>query len=152
MHLTRRIFIGASAAALLARPVMAGEPYWYQNGKYAADGADVVAYFGLEAGQNGVKGSDEFVTEWNGAKWRFANAENKAAFEADPEKYAPQFGGYCSWAVSQGYTAHGDRNAWTVHGGKLYLNYNKSIRSRWSGDIPGNVAKAQANWPNALGG
>jgi len=150
MHFSRRIFIGAGAAALFVQPAKAGEPVWYQNSGYAADGADVVAYFGLQAGANGVKGSDAHVVEWNGAKWRFSSAENKAAFEANPQKYAPQFGGYCSWAVSQGYTAHGDRNAWTVHDGKLYMNYNKSVRKRWSGDIPGNVAKGEANWPGVL--
>lgn len=152
MFLTRRILIASGAAALLARPVMAEESYWYENRAYAADGADVVAYFELDAGENGVSGSDEFLTEWNGAKWRFATAENQAAFEANPEKYAPAFGGYCAWAVSQGYTAHGDRNAWTIHDGRLYLNYNKSIRRRWSGDIPGNVSKGEANWPKVLGG
>ncbi|MBY5990076.1 YHS domain-containing (seleno)protein [Roseovarius atlanticus] len=152
MHLTRRGMIASGAAVLLARPVMADEPRWYQNRAYAANGADVVAYFGLEPGADGVAGSDEFVTEWNGAKWRFSTAANQAAFEADPQKYAPQFGGYCSWAVSQGYTAHGDKDAWTVHGGKLYLNYNKSVRQRWSGDIPGNVSKGEANWPKVLGG
>jgi YHS domain-containing protein len=109
--MTRRAIMMSGAAVLLAQRAMAEEPYWYRNDEYAADGADVVAYFGLEAGENGVSGSDEYVTEWDGAKWRFASAENKAAFEADPEKYAPQFGGYCSYAVSQGYTAHGDRNA-----------------------------------------
>lgn len=152
MLFTRRVLIASGAAALLARPGMADEPRWYQNRAFAADGADVVAYFGLEPGANGVAGSDKFVTEWNGAKWRFSSAENQAAFEANPQKYAPQFGGYCSWAVSQGYTAHGDKDAWTVHGGKLYLNYNKSIRRKWSGDIPGNVSKGEANWPKVLGG
>lgn len=152
MLLTRRVLLVSGAAALVAQRAFAKEPYWYKNDDYAADGADVVAYFGLEAGENGLRGSDDFVTEWDGAKWRFASAENKAAFEANPDKYAPQFGGYCSYAVSQGYTAHGDRNAWTVHNGKLYLNYNKSVRRRWSGDIPGNVAKGDANWPKVLGG
>ena len=152
MLLTRRVLLMSGAVALVAQRAMAEEPYWYLNDAYAADGADVVAYFGLEAGENGVRGSDEHVTEWDGAKWRFASAENKAAFEANPEKYAPQFGGYCSYAVSQGYTAHGDRNAWTIHEGKLYLNYNKSVRRRWLGDIQGNVAKGNANWPKVLGG
>jgi len=111
-----------------------------------------VAYFGLDAGANGVRGTDEFVTQWDGAKWRFASAENKAAFEDNPEQYAPQFGGYCSYAVSKGYTAHGDRNAWTVHEGRLYLNYNKSVRRLWAWDIAGNIGKGEANWPKVLGG
>ncbi|WP_135500985.1 YHS domain-containing (seleno)protein [Roseovarius aestuariivivens] len=156
MRLTRRTFLttatAGGAAALVWRPAMADEAYWYENGGYAADGADVVAYFGLAAGADGVRGSDSFVTEWNGARWRFSNAENLAAFEADPQRYAPQFGGYCSYAVSRGYTAHGDRNAWTVHDGRLYLNYNKSVRARWQTDIPGNITKGRANWPSVLSG
>ena len=154
MQLTRRIFLttltAGGAGALFLRPAMAKEAYWYDNNGYAADGADVVAYFGLSAGADGVRGSDAHMVDWNGARWRFASAENLAAFTADPERYAPQFGGYCSYAVSKGYTAHGDRNAWTVHGGKLYLNYNNSVRSRWSKDIPGNIAKGVANWPSVL--
>lgn len=150
MTLTRRIFLASGAAALVARPGYASQPYWYQNGDYAADGADVVAYFSLGKGADGVRGSDEFTADWNGAKWRFVSAENKAAFQANPEKYAPQFGGYCAWAVSQGYTAHGDRDAWTVEGGKLYLNYNRRIRNRWLKDPAGNIAKGEANWPGAL--
>lgn len=150
MTLTRRIFLASGAAVLMARPGHASQPYWYKNGDYAADGADVVAYFSLEKDANGVRGSDEFVTEWNNATWRFASAENKAAFEANPEKYAPQFGGYCAWAVSEGYTAHGDRNAWSIENGKLYMNYNKRIRARWLEDVPGHIARGEANWPNAL--
>jgi YHS domain-containing protein len=152
MLLTRRMLLVSGAAALVAQRAVAEEPYWYKNADYAADGADVVAYFGLEAGANAVRGADEFVTEWDGAKWRFASAQNKAAFEASPEKYAPQFGGYCSYAVSNGYTARGDRNAWTLHEGRLYLNYNKSVRRLWSWDIPGNIGKGEANWPKVLGG
>ena len=72
------------------------------------------------------------------------------AFAASPEKYSPQFGGYCAWAVSQGYTASIDPEAGTVHQGKLYLNYNKEIQNDWAQDIPGNIAKAEDNWPKAL--
>lgn len=150
MLLTRRVLIASGAAMLVARPGHASAPYWYINRSYAADGADVVAYFSLDADANGVRGSDEFVTEWNGAMWSFASAENKATFEADPEAYAPQFGGYCAWAVSQGYTAHGDRNAWSIKGGKLYLNFNNRIRNRWLKDPSGFIAKGEANWPNVL--
>ena len=154
MFQTRRAFVttlmAGGAAALAGRPAMADAAFWYQNDGVAADGADVVAFFGLAAGDKGVPGSDAHVAEWNGARWLFTDAANLAAFTASPEKYAPQFGGYCAYAVSQGYTAHGDRNAWTVHDGKLYLNFNKSVRKRWSRDIEGNIAKGQANWPNVL--
>ena len=71
-------------------------------------------------------------------------------FKANPEKYAPQYGGYCAFAVASGYTAKGDPEAWTIAGGKLYLNYNKSVQRGWEQDIPGNVRKGDANWPKVL--
>ena len=91
------------------------------------------------------------MAQWKGAEWRFASAANRDLFSAEPEKYAPQFGGYCAFAVSLGYLAKGDPEAWTVHDGKLYLNYNKSVRKRWAKDIDGNIEKGDANWPAALG-
>jgi YHS domain-containing protein len=111
-------------------------------GGVAIEGTDPVAYF--EEGRP-VAGSSAF--EWMGATWRFATAENRDRFGADPEKYAPQYGGYCAWAVSQGYTAKIDPAAWRIVDGKLYLNYSKDVQTQWSGDIPGNIAKADVNWP-----
>ncbi|MEL7257905.1 MAG: YHS domain-containing (seleno)protein [Pseudomonadota bacterium] len=152
MTFSRRAILMGASAVLIARPAFAKEPRWYDSGSgYAADGADVVAYFSLDKSAKGVKGSSEHSIEWNGMRWRFANAENLAAFKANPEKYAPQFGGYCSWAVSQGYTAHGDRDAWTVENGKLYLNYNNRIRNRWLKDVQGFIAQGEANWPSIIG-
>ena len=68
----------------------------------------------------------------------------------DPAKYAPQFGGYCAWAVSQGYTASADPQAWRIVDGKLYLNYNLDVKKTWEQDVPGNIAKAEGNWPAVL--
>jgi YHS domain-containing protein len=113
-------------------------------GGVAIEGTDPVAYF--EEGKP-VEGSSEFEHEWLGATWRFASAENRDAFAADPEKYAPQYGGYCAWAVSQGYTAKIDPAAWKIVDGKLYLNYSPEVQTEWSGDIPGNITKADGNWP-----
>jgi len=69
---------------------------------------------------------------------------------AGPAAYAPQYGGYCAWAVSQGYTASTDPHAWRIVDGKLYLNYSKGVQKRWQQDIPGNIAKGDANWPKVL--
>jgi len=113
----------------------------------AIKGYDPVAYF--TEGQP-VKGDGDFSLQWNGATWQFSSAENLQAFTDNPEQYAPQYGGYCAWAVSQGYTAKIDPDAWTIHDGKLYLNYSKSVRSQWAEDIPGNVKKGDANWPDLL--
>ncbi|HJR59430.1 MAG TPA: YHS domain-containing (seleno)protein [Vicinamibacterales bacterium] len=115
--------------------------------RLALKGYDPVAY--SDAGRP-IKGIPEFQHQWQGAVWRFATAANKARFVADPEKYAPQFGGYCSWAVSRGYTADIDPEAWRIVDGKLYLNYSKSVQRRWEQDIPGNISKAVANWPAVL--
>ncbi len=111
-----------------------------------AGGYDVVAYFSGQSAQ----GHAEITTSWNGAVWRFASSANKAMFEADPRKYAPQFGGYCAYAVAKGYTAKGDPEAWSVVDGKLYLNYSKAVRAKWQEDVPGNITAGNANWPKVL--
>jgi len=110
----------------------------------AIDGYDPVAYF---TDKKPVKGSNSISHEWNGAKWYFSSAENKEKFIAEPEKFAPQYGGYCAWAVSQGYSAPTDATAWKVVDGKLYLNYNKDVQATWSKDIPGHIKSADKNWP-----
>ncbi len=98
-----------------------------------------------------VKGDSDYELKWKDAKWRFASAENRDLFEADPEKYAPRYGGYCAWAVSEGYTASVDpENAWSIVDGRLYLNYNAEVKQKWEKDIPGHIKKADANWPGVL--
>ena len=115
----------------------------------AIRGYDPVAY---HAEGKPVAGKRAHRVEWKGATWSFASAENKALFEGDPEKYAPRYGGYCAWAVSQGYTASIDPDAWSIVEGKLYLNYSLGVRDQWSHDIPGNIAKGDVNWPKLLAG
>jgi YHS domain-containing protein len=113
----------------------------------AVNGHDPVAYF---TEGKPVEGSSAFESEYKGATWRFASAANKAAFDAEPAKYAPQYGGYCAWAVSQGYTAKGDPATWRIVDGKLYLNYNAEVQRTWEKDIPGNIGKADGNWPKVI--
>ncbi len=115
----------------------------------AIEGHDPVAYF---TQSRPVAGKDAHEYEWKGATWRFASAENRALFAKAPEKYAPQYGGYCAWAVSQGYTASIDPAAWRVVDGKLYLNYSRSVQAQWSQDVPGNIAKGDRNWPGIEAG
>ena len=117
-----------------------------ENG-VAIKGTDTVAYFNEG---RAVKGSDRFTYEWMGATWKFASAENRDLFASNPEKYAPQYGGFCAWAVSQGYTAPIDPNAWKIVNDKLYLNYNKRVQRTWEKDIPGNITKADRNWPRLM--
>ena len=115
--------------------------------KLALDGYDAVAYFKTGKPTQGVP---QHTVTWNGAAWHFATAENKTAFEASPQAFAPQYGGYCAWAVSEGYTAKGDPSVWRVVDGKLYLNYNASVQKGWEKDIPGRIAKGDKNWPTVL--
>lgn len=109
----------------------------------AIKGFDTVAYF---AAGSAAKGDPKYAFVWNGAKWLFENADNLERFRQDPEAYAPQFGGYCSYAVSKGYTADGDPEAWKMVDGKLYLNYSPEVKSLWEKDETANISKGAANW------
>jgi len=150
-NLTRRHLLagfGAATLALATRPALALDPVFTWRRK-AIRGTDPVAYF---TEGKPVEGSRRFTHEWRGATWHFASAENRDAFEANPERYAPQYGGYCAWAVSRGYTASTDPKAWRIVDGRLYLNYSKSVQRRWEEDVPGNIAKADGNWPGLRDG
>ena len=142
------ILLTALAVALTAVAAAAAVDPINTSGRerLAVDGYDVLAYFDGEA----RLGVAEYEHRWMNATWYFASAENRDRFAADPERFAPQYGGYCAYAVSRGSTADVDPEAWTVHDDKLYLNYSKSVRTKWRKDIPGNVAKADRNWPKLL--
>jgi YHS domain-containing protein len=148
-----RVRIAAAFALLVglgaAGPAAAIEPINQTFFGTAVHGYDVVAYF--EAGQP-VEGSKEHTVEWMGATWRFSSDENRARFAASPDKYAPQYGGYCAYAVSYGSTADIDPEAWKIVDGKLYLNVSKSIQVEWEKDIPGHIARANENWPRIRDG
>ncbi len=113
----------------------------------AIRGADPVAYF--EQGEY-VPGTADLTHDWMGVTWQFSSAENLALFQENPEQYAPQYGGFCAWAVSEGYTAPVDPNAWRIVDGQLYLNYDRRIQERWERDIPGHISQANLNWPRLL--
>ncbi len=145
---TSRVLWLAVLLALTTWPLAAVEPTNKTLfGGLAIEGYDAVAYF-----ENGEpqKGSKKHVAEWNGATWRFATAAHRELFEAQPEKYAPQYGGYCAYAVSQGKTAGIDPDSWTILDGKLYLNYNKKIQTKWEADTPGYIRSADLAWPKLL--
>ncbi|MBI3454131.1 MAG: YHS domain-containing protein [Rhodospirillales bacterium] len=114
----------------------------------AIQGFDPVAYF---TDGKPARGSSEFKFAWNGAEWRFASAQHRDLFAANPEKYAPQYGGFCAYGVSQGVKVGFDPAAWRIVDGKLYLNLNPNVQSIWVQDIPGYNKKADENWPK-LGG
>ena len=131
-----------AGAALMAREPV--EPINKDRSSVAIKGYDPVAYF--KQGKP-VKGAPTLTEEWMGAKWQFSSPESRDLFRADPAKYAPQFGGYCAWAVSQGYTADTDPDAWKIVGDKLYLNYNKSVQKKWEQDTPKYIEDGNRNWP-----
>ncbi len=116
-------------------------------GSIAIKGTDPVAYF---ENQGPVKGKKDYEYEWKGAKWRFSSAENRDLFIADPERYAPQYGGYCAYAVSQGYTAGIDPEAWSIVDGKLYLNYSLDVQKDWEAMRDAYIEAANKNWPGVL--
>jgi YHS domain-containing protein len=122
---------------------------FYADNGIAIRGTDPVAYF--QVGQP-VQGSEEFSYEWGNTTWRFSSAENRDLFASDPERYAPEYGGFCAWAVSQGYTAPIDPNAWKIVDDRLYLNATTGVQQRWERDIPGHIAKADQNWPGIQNG
>ncbi|MCP4276938.1 MAG: YHS domain-containing protein [Gammaproteobacteria bacterium] len=113
----------------------------------AINGYDPVAYF---TQGKPVKGKRAYRVEYKGASWSFASNKNRQAFKQNPNRYMPQYGGYCAYAVSQGYTASTDPNAWSIVNNKLYLNYSKGVRSKWNIDRPGYIKKANSNWPKVL--
>ncbi len=151
MTLRRRFAVVLIALAL---PMAAGaahaasKPRVFTTNGLAIQGYDAVAYF---TQKKPVSGKAQFSYRWRGATWRFASAAHRDAFKANPTKYAPQYGGYCAFAVSEGVTAPTDPTAWTVHNGKLYLNFSRGVRSRWLEDRDERISRANKNWPDVLG-
>lgn len=135
--------------ALLSMTAAAGKDPVYTGflSDTALKGYDAVSYF---TAAEPLKGDKSFSVEWRGASWLFASAANRDMFEAAPEKYAPQYGGYCAWAVSQGYTASGDPTVWAIVDGKLYVNYNDDVGRKWRKDPQRFIALANEQWPNVL--
>ena len=151
--MTRTLFALRSVAAIFLLSLSAvaaadkAPVYTGLFSKTALKGYDAVAYF--EAGEP-RKGDDDYSFEWQGVRWLFESADNRDAFAANPERFAPQYGGYCAWAVSQGYTASGDPTVWAIVDDKLYVNYNKEIGERWQGDAKGFIVLADGYWPKVL--
>lgn len=129
----------------------ADSPEIYSHKKRGAvKGVDVVAYYSLPQGAKAVKGSKDYSYEWKGATWKFANQENLNKFSANPEAYAPQYGGYCAFAVAHGFTTSPRPNNWRIVNGKLYLNNNRSSFKKWLADRENKITKADENWPKVL--
>ncbi len=140
----------ASSAVFAAPPINTlGQTGFFKggNGDAAIVGYDPVAYF--TAGKP-VKGQDEFTTEWMGAKWKFSSEENLALFKANPEKYAPQYGGYCAYGVAKDGLVSIEPDKFKVIDGKLYLNYNADVQKKWLQDTSGYIKQADQKFDGLL--
>lgn len=114
----------------------------------AIKGYDTVAYF--TAGK-ALKGTEDFSFSWHGMTWFFQSRENRDLFAASPEKYAPQYDGWCAWALTEARKAVTDPEVWKIVDGKLYLNCSPAAYEKWSRDIPGHIKKADEIWRNMQG-
>ncbi len=136
------VLLGAGAVLVSISAGQAGSVN--VNDGFALHGYDPVAYF--TKGEP-TPGQDRFTAEYQGATYRFATAENRDRFAADPANYAPQYGGYCAFGTAMGRKFDGDPQAWSVVDGKLYLNLNKKVQTRWKENPEGFIRGANHNWP-----
>tara|TARA_R110000850_G_scaffold229171_2_gene354085 strand:+ start:13663 stop:14133 length:471 start_codon:yes stop_codon:yes gene_type:complete len=135
----------AVSPAIAFAPAASAEPAIY-TGRFsstALQGYDPVAYFRNASPE---KGDRNLSADYEGATFLFSSAANRDAFLADPDAYAPQYGGYCAWAMAEGKHAKGDARHWKIVDGKLYLNYNSNIQDKWNADIPGFISRADTEW------
>lgn len=114
-----------------------------ENSLQALEGNDPVTYF--TKGEP-TRGDGFILSKYQGQTYLFVNKANKATFDKDPSKYAPQFGGWCAFGASVGKKFHADPKAFVIHEGKLYVNVNQDILKKFKGDLAGNIKKAEANW------
>jgi YHS domain-containing protein len=144
--LSRRACVRMAGLLLMTTVAFAAAmgPVNKDDGGIAVKGYDVIGYFDEK---KPVKGSMQFKQEHQGATYLFASAAHRDRFAADPEKYLPQYGGYCAYGMSQGHKAPIDPEAWTVIDGHLYLNYNMGVRSTFSKDTGKYIGEADKNWP-----
>lgn len=140
----KQVILAFGFVLAVAGSVFAQKSEIFMTSDGAIKGYDPVAYF--KAGK-AVKGDAKFAFTWKGANWLFANQQNLDLFKANPEKYAPQYGGYCAYGTAKGRKAPIDPQAWTVLDGKLYLNYDSDVKATWDKDRPGYIQKADKNWP-----
>jgi YHS domain-containing protein len=146
---TMRPTLKTGLAALITSAVLAGNAFAagfdvnVTSTDLALRGVDPVSYFTAGAPQDG---DVEINTEYNGAVYRFISEENKAAFMANPAKYAPQYGGYCAFGLSKGFKFDGDPDVWSIVEDKLYLNLSPKVAEIWKQDIPGLISDAEVKW------
>lgn len=147
----RHTVLALAALLMLNLPVMAAGPsqpeiYKDVSGR-ALKGYDAVAY---HLDRRPVQGSQDFAYEWKGAEWWFSSAENRDKFIADPERWAPQFGGYCAWGIARDRVVSIDPTLFRIFDDKLYLNLNLRVHKEWLENRHGFIATANEKWPEIL--
>jgi YHS domain-containing protein len=143
------LFVGCATtekpvAAGVERPAKVSAGEFYQRDGVAIAGYDPVAFF---TEGKALRGASDHSAVYQGSTFYFTSAANRDAFRADPDKYAPQYRGFCAFGVASGYKAAVDPTAFTIVDGKLYLNYNSEVKTMWSADIAGFLVKSEKNWP-----
>lgn len=140
------IVILVSAVMFSKRVSPLGWGWWGEinsNSGIALNGFDPVSYFN-ESGP--VPGSPDYKVDRHGVEWHFADSRNQQVFEADPERYLPQFGGFCAFAVGKGFTADVRPTAWHVEDGKLYVFADDRVRDKWVADLPVSLSRSRSRW------
>jgi YHS domain-containing protein len=135
--------IAITLLVLIGHVAFAQQTRVFSTEEGAIRGYDAVAYF--KEGKP-VKGNKAFMFSWNDATWYFSSSENLEAFTAEPEKFAPQYGGYCAYGTSRGYKAETQPEAFTVFNNKLYLNYNMDVVKTWAQKKEDFIRKADEHW------
>lgn len=144
MKLIKRTCLAAVATFAVATAALAAGPELNASSTgLALQGYDPVAYF--TEGQ-ATKGSYKITASHEDATYWFSSEEHKATFVANPDAYAPEYGGYCAFGAAMGFKFDGDPNHWKIVDGELFLNLSKDIQERWSKDIPGFIEQADNNW------
>lgn len=128
------------SAIIMAQPVKINS----KDG-IAIKGYDPVAYFTLG---KAIKGLPDFSYKWGGTTWQFSVKAHLDSFVVRPEKYVPQYGGYCAFGCSENHLSPTDPEAWTIVNGKLYLNYNLRTRVAWLQDTTTRIKNANMYWPS----
>lgn len=140
----KKVLITITTAVLISLSSLGQNGTTFSYSGKAIRGYDPIAYF---TEGKPVKGNDSLVYKWDNATWHFASQKNLELFKSAPQQYAPQYGGYCAYGLSNGYKAPTDPNAWTIVNGKLYLNYNLAVSTEWKKDRERRIEKADKNWP-----
>lgn len=140
----KKVFLVVAVAVMASVQLKAQKAEVFSTTFGAINGYDPVAFF--KEGKP-VKGNESFTYKWNDAEWHFSSKENLDSFSKNPEKYAPQYGGYCAYGCSEGHKAPTTPDTWTIIDGKLYFNYNLKVKELWSKNREERIEQANKNWP-----